>query len=227
MPIASANPATSSSTSSRSNRRATIRYPAFFDEVRRLVVHDPLAEFLGAAEGGRIDYGYADAVKLAGHSCPTVAAAYWMSLKALEALYPKALPERGGIRVDFRADRLSGVTGVIASVVTLLTGATHDTGFKGLAGQFDRRKRMYFLADIADEMRFTRLDSGAAVDVRADLQRVPFAARTPELMQKCLDGSASAAEAGEFRESWQARVRALLLEHGDDPEVFQVRPVAR
>jgi hypothetical protein len=58
-----------------------------------------------------------------------------------------------------RADRLSGVTGVIASVVTLLTGATHDTGFKGLAGQFDRRKLMYFLADIGDEMRFTRTDT--------------------------------------------------------------------
>lgn len=33
-------------------------------------MYDPLAEFLGAAEGGLIEYGYADAVKLAGHSCP-------------------------------------------------------------------------------------------------------------------------------------------------------------
>jgi hypothetical protein len=34
-------------------------------------------------------------------------------------------------------------------------------------------------------------------------------------------------ETAEFRECWQARVQALLLEHGDDPEVFVVRAVAR
>ncbi len=148
-----------------------------------------------------------------------------MTRRALLALYPDSLPERGAIRTDFRADRLSGVTGVIASVITLITGATHDTGFKGLAGCFDRRKLMYFLADISDEIRFTRLDTGAAVDVRSDLQKIPFAAGTPELMQKCLAGTASAAEAAEFRSNWQARVRSLLLEHGDDPEVFLLRAV--
>ena len=165
-------------------------------------------------------------MKLAGHSCPTVAAAYWRSLKALEALYPKALPERGGIRVDFRADRLSGVTGVIASVVTLLTGATHDTGFKGLAGQFDRRKRMYFLADIADEMRFTRLDSGAAVDVDSDLSHVPGHPDLPELFSRCLRGEADAAQLRRFGELWQQRVQRILLEHWDDDAVFSVRAVA-
>ena len=194
--------------------------------MRRLVVHDPLAEFLGATEGGLIEYGYVDAVRLAGHSCPTVAAAYWMTLKALEHLYPDSLPRRGGIRVDFRADRLSGVTGVIASVATLLTGATHDTGFKGIGGRFDRRKLQHFLADISDEIRYTRVDTGAAVDVSSHLQSVPFAARTAELMPKCLDGSASPDEVAEFRNAWQARVRALLLEHGDNPEVFVLRPVA-
>lgn len=199
-------------------------YPAFFDEVRSIVVHDPLAEFLGAAEGGLIEYRYLDAVKLAGHSCPTVAAAYWMTLKALEYLYPDALPERGGMRVDFRQDQLSGVTGVIANVVALLTGATHDTGFKGIAGRFDRRRLLYFSTDVAEEIRFTQIDTGQAVDVAARLQTVPFAPQTPALMQKCLDGSASPQETAEFRECWQARVRTLLLLHGDDPEVFVLRP---
>jgi hypothetical protein len=201
-------------------------FPAFFDEVRRIGVRDPLAEFLGAAEGGRIEYGYLDAVKLAGHSCPTVAAAYWMTLKALEHLYPDALPERGGIRVDFRQDQLSGVTGVIANVVSLLTGATHDTGFKGLGGQFERRRLLYFSADVAEEIRYTRIDSGQVVEVSAQLQSVPFAPQTFALMQKCLDGSATAQETAEFRACWQARVRTLLLQHGDDPEVFVLRAVA-
>ena len=201
--------------------------PAFYDQVRSLSVHDPLAGFLGAAEEGLIEYRYVDAVKLAGHSCPTVAAAYWMTLKALEHLYPDALPERGGIRVYFRQDQLSGVTGVIANVVSLLTGATHDTGFKGLGGRFDRRRLLYFSADVAEEIRYTRIDSGQAVEVAANLQSVPFAPQTPELMQKCLAGSATPQETAEFRECWQARVRTLLLAHGDDPEVFVLRPVGQ
>ena len=200
--------------------------PPFYGEVRSLTVHDPLAEFLGAAENGRIEYHYIDAVKLAGHSCPTVAAAYWMTLKALASLYPDSLPERGGIRVEFRQDRLSGVTGVIANVVAMLTGATHDTGFKGIGGRFDRRQLLYFSADVAEEIRFTRMDTGHAVEVAARMQSVPFAPRTPELMQKCLDGSATPEEASEFRENWQARVRALLLDHGDDAEIFPVKRLA-
>ena len=198
---------------------------AFYSQVRHLTVHDPLAEFLGAAENGRIEYRYIDAVKLSGHSCPTVAAAYWMTLKALESLYPDTLPQRGGIRVEFRQDQLSGVTGVIANVVAMLTGATFDTGFKGIGGRFDRRQLLYFSADVAEEIRYTRVDTGRAVDLAARLQLVPFAPQTGELMQKCLDGSATPDETAGFRKSWQARVRALLLEHGDDPEVFVVRPL--
>jgi len=201
-----------------------VQTPAFYDQVRSLSVYDPLAEFLGAAEGGLFDYRYVDAVKLAGHSCPTVAAAYWMTLKALEHLYPDALPERGGIRVEFRQDQLSGVTGVIANVVTLLTGATHDAGFKGLGGQFDRRRLLYFSTEVAEEIRYTRIDTGQAVEVAAQLQSVPFAPQTVSLMQKCLDGSATPQETAEFRDCWQARVRTLLLLHGDDPEVFVLRP---
>jgi len=53
-----------------------ITYPAFFDEVETITLHDPLAEFLGSASDGRIKYAYVDTVKLAGHSCPTVAGAY-------------------------------------------------------------------------------------------------------------------------------------------------------
>jgi hypothetical protein len=186
-------------------------------------VHDPLAEFLGASADGRIEYHYVDAVKLAGYSCPTVAAAYWMTLKALTVLYPDELPQRGAIRVDFREDRLNGVTGVIANVVSMLTGATHDSGFKGIGGRFDRRNLLHFATEVSDEILFTRMDTGASVEVAARLQSVPFAPDTPELMRKCLDGKALPEEAARFRHQWQARVRSLLLEHGDDPEVFVLR----
>src|SRR3990167_11471420 len=145
-------------------------YPKFFDAVPRISLYDPLAEFLGAAQGGILQYGYIDAVRLAGHSCPTVASAYWSTCKALAFLYPDSMPVRGDIRVEFSQDSTSGVTGVIANVVSMLTGATPETGFKGLAGRFDRRRLLSFAVDMPGEMRFTRLDTNQSVHVAANLQ---------------------------------------------------------
>ena len=199
-------------------------YPDFFDKVPRIILHDPLAEFLGATEEGILQYGYFDAVKLAGHSCPTVASAYWATYKALSFLYPDTMPVRGAIRVEFLQGSASGVTGVIANVVSMLTGATPETGFKGLAGQFDRRRLLFFAVDMPGEMRFTRLDTGRAVYVAANLQHVPGSPRVSELMASCLDHTATPAEIAEFHRLWQERVRSILLEYGDDPRVFSVTP---
>jgi len=199
-------------------------HPDFFDAVPKINLYDPLAEFLGATEGGILQYGYFDAVRLAGHSCPTVAAAYWMTYKALASLYSEAMPVRGDIRVEFSQGGTSGVTGVIANVVSMLTGAMADTGFKGIAGRFDRRDRLFFAVEMPGEMRFTRLDTNQAVNTAANLQRVPASPRMSPLIASCLANRATPEEAAEFRQLWQGRVRSILLDHGDDPEVFVVTP---
>jgi hypothetical protein len=201
-------------------------YPEFFAQVPTIRLRDPLAAFLGAATDGVIEYGYVDAVKLAGHSCPTVASAYAMTRRALQALYGEDLAERGAIRVQLRDAAGHGVTGVIANVVALLTGAAGETGFKGLAGQFDRRALLAFAADVPLQLRLRRTDSGAAVDVAANLADVAGDPRLPGLLQACLSGEAGADERRLFGELWQDRVRRILLEHGDDPEVFALRRVA-
>lgn len=201
-----------------------MNYPDFFDAVPKISLYDPLAEFLGATEGGILQYGYIDAVRLAGHSCPTVASAYWSTCKALAFLYPDTMPVRGDIRVEFSQGGTSGVTGVIANVVSMLTGATFESGFKGLGGRFDRRNLLFFSVNMPGEMRFTRLDTNQAVNVAANLQRVPASPRLPMLMANCMADTATSEETAEFRELWQARVRSILLEHGDDPEVFVVTP---
>lgn len=200
-----------------------MRTPAFFAEAPHITMFDPLAKFLGAAEGGIIEYRYVDAVKTAGHSCPTVASAWLMTMRALEALYPRDIAERGAIRVDFRHDSRSGVTGVIANIVTLVTGATHDSGFKGLAGRFNRRELLFFIAVVPEEIRFTRKDSGAAVDVAAHLEHVPGAPHMGELMAACITGRASDAVQREFGRLWQERVRAILVDHARDDAVISVR----
>lgn len=188
--------------------------PEFFVAVPRLRLRDPLAGFLGAAVDGVLEYGYLDAVKLAGHSCPTVAAAYALTRRALQALYGDQLPERGGIRVEFRDPRTAGVTGVIANVIGLLTGAGDGTAFKGIAGQFDRRGLMVFDVELPLEIRFSRVDTDVAVDALADLRRVPAAPGLAELMQVCLGGHPATDELRRFGEGsaagqWLGRPFAL------------------
>lgn len=199
--------------------------PHFFNEVRTIVLHDNLAEFLGAVEEGVIEFSYLDAVKLAGHSCPTVAGAYLMTAKALQALYPGSLPERGQIRVEFRESLANGVTGVIANVVGLITGAAQDGGFKGIAGRFERRNLMFSSREMAMEARFTRLDTGAGVEVAFRPEQVPSVPEMKESMQKALSTDATEEEKAAFGRLWQDRVKRILIDHADDPELVVLRPV--
>lgn len=198
-------------------------YPAFFDAVARITLYDPLAEFLGTAGSGRIEYGYLDAVKLAGHSCPTVAGAYLMTRQALGRLYPDSLPQRGGIRVEFGTAQGDGVTGVIAAVTGLLTGAAGEGGFKGLAGRFSRRNLLAFAAGDPAEIRFSRFDTGARVAVAYHPEAVPAPPELQALMQKMLAGAASDAERTEFGRLWQMRVKRILIDHCDDPALLVCR----
>lgn len=200
-------------------------HPEFFDRVPSVKLRDPLARFLGASDDGVLEYRYVDAVKLAGHSCPTVASAYWLTCKALAALYGTALPERGAIRVSFQQDRANGVTGVIANVVSLLTGAAGDGGFKGIGGRFDRRDLLAFSAEIPLQMRFTRTDDGACADVTAHLSRVPADPEQAGLLQRWVAGESTPEETLRFGALWQERVRRILIDHADDPAVFEVRLV--
>jgi len=175
----------------------------------RIAMRDPLAEFLGAAEEGRLVYTFADAVKLTGHSCPTVAGAWLATRRALAELFPGETPERGAIRVELRGRLDEGVTGVIASVASLVTGAAAEGGFKGLAGRFERCGLLAFGAPIASELRFTRLDTGRSVDV--DLPRAASAsAELIAALRGALSAEASAQERRAFARAWQARVAELL-----------------
>lgn len=197
-------------------------FPAFFEQVPALHATDPLAALLGAADAGRIVYRYADAVRLAGHSCPTVAGAWLMASQALRRLFHEATPVRGAIRVELREARAAGTSGVVANVFSLLTGAGDEGGFKGLNGRFARRGLIYFGVAIQGDARFTRLDTGAMVELAYDPSRVPPDPAMPPLMQKVMSGQADAAEQAEFGRLWQDRVRRLLLEHGDDAEVVRI-----
>lgn len=200
-----------------------MRYPTFFDAAPVIELYDPLSVFLGAVTDGVIEYRYTDVVRFAGHSCPTVACAFLMTRAGLNALYPNAVPRRGDVRVEVRAKASDGTAGVVAAVAGFITGAAQEGGFKGIGGRFKRRGLLEFGAAIGAEMRFTRTDNGEAVELEAD---AGVASPDPELgylLSACVDGTAGAHDSERFRTLWQERVRALLLEHADDPACIVCR----
>lgn len=199
-------------------------FPAFFAEAPTLTVRDPLALFLGAASQGLIEYRYSDVVRLAGHSCPTVAGAYLMVLNGLRALHGSELPVRGEIEVSMAGAADSGVTGVIASVAQLLTGAAAETGFQGIGmgRRFARQGLLKFAEPVDGELGLRRRDTGSAVQVRLDASVVPWDAEMRPLMLRAVMGSASPEELERFGQLWQERVRRMLIEHATDPRMIQV-----
>lgn len=111
-----------------------MKTPDFFSLIPSITLIDPLAEVLGAAENGIVEYFYEDVVKLAGHSCPTVAGAYLMVRLGIQSLYSEKTPVRGEIKVLIKGKLGDGVVGVIANVASMITGATEKGGFHGLEG---------------------------------------------------------------------------------------------
>ncbi|SCX60049.1 hypothetical protein [Nitrosospira sp. Nsp1] len=201
-------------------------YPDFYEQAPVVRTRDPFAEMLGAAQDGMLEYHYADAVRLAGHSCPTVAGAFLMGRAALATLFPDEPAERGAIAIHMPAPESEGTTGVTAQVLTLLTGAASDNGFHGIQGRFRRKGLLSFAERREGEaISFKRLDTGAGVTVSLDVSSVPSDPAQGARMAAILYGNADDAQRAAFANAWQDRVRLLLLEFADDPRVIRVTPV--
>lgn len=186
-------------------------YPHFYTQVPPIKLYDPLSEFLGAFDNGHLTISYLDCVKLAGHSCPTVAGAYLMAREGLHALYGGALPERGSVKVEMKENIAEGVTGVVCHVISFIVGAGDISGFKGIQGKFSRDNLLFFDADIPTEVKLTRLDTKQSVN----LSYTPSSIKPDEimmpLMEKNLKGLASQEEKVTFGKLWQERVEKILL----------------
>ncbi len=198
-------------------------FPDFFADVPIITLHDPLAVFLGASKSGMMTYAYADAVKLAGHSCPTVAGAYLMVRRGLRHLYGDDVPARGAIKVYLRDPRDQGTTGVIAAIATLLTGAAPETGFGGIGPhrRFTRRDLLHFDAPIDGLMALRRCDNERGVVLDFDMSAVPAAREMQALFPQVVAEQGNKDEQARFATLWQARVEQMLIEHADDPALVQ------
>ncbi len=188
---------------------------SFYEDVESIILRDPLAEFLGAIEEGEeIAYTYTDAVKLAGHSCPAVSGAFKITQKALKALYGGKTPVRGEISVKVLGSVDDGANGPISQVISLITGAAPETGFAGLSGRFERKRKLIFDEKNTEPNTFvfTRDDTKKSVKVTYHPERLPQREGIGRLFTKCIADTASKKQREEFQDMWQERVKAVLFE---------------
>ena len=114
------------------------------------------------------------------------------------------------------------MAGVIGNVISQITGATDKSGFKGLNGNFARHSLMFFSTDVNSSARFTRLDNNKSVDIFYNPSSVmPNPAMQP-LMQKVMQGVATAEEFKEFGTLWQDRVERICK---DPSAVIEVKEI--
>ena len=190
-----------------------MKYPDFFDTIENIVVYDDLCEFLGVNENGMLEFSYADIVKSAGHSCATVAGAYLMAQKGLQALYKEETPHRGKIKVELQKSTRDENSGVVGAVISNITGATSDFGFGGIpTGKYNRRDLLFFEVEMNHDLSLTRLDTGEKVYVDYKPQKVvnPMA-----ILKSAIKPDATQEDKESFPQRFQKMVQTVF-ENADE-----------
>lgn len=187
-----------------------MQYPYFYTQVSPIQLYDPLSDFLGAFNEGKLTVSYLECVKLAGHSCPTVAGAYLMAKEGLKALYRNELPQRGAIKLEMKTGKATDTSGVTANIIAYIIGASDVGGFKGIQGNFSRDNLLFFNADIPTEVKLTRLDTEESVNLAYDPSNIKPNENMMSLMNKYLNNLASKEEQENFKKLWQERVEKIL-----------------
>ena len=183
-----------------------MKYPEFYNNIEHIVLKDELSAILGASEEGIIDISYLEIVKMAGHSCPTVAGSYLMALKGLKALFIGDLPKRGEIKVELKGT-LEDNESVVGMVLSNITGATDNTGFLGIQGKYNRRGLMFYGANIEANIRLTRVDTGKSVEVSYSPSKI----KNPKVItQSAFAPNATSENKKVFAKEWQAIVEDIF-----------------
>lgn len=196
-------------------------------DVDPIEIRDPVAEALGVLEpGDPFVISYTDAVKEAGHSCPTASGAYRIAQLGLDALYSDGYPVRSEIEVQAAGVRDDAAYGVMSRIISHITGASEDDGFGGLAGGYGgRRDLLVFDAFDPDTpeptYRFRRTDTNETVEVTYHVSGVPGEGPAIGNLQEILDGSASDQQREAFADVWHRRVQVVL----SDDSLFIVEKV--
>ncbi len=208
--------------------KSTVWRQDFYKDVEPIRLLEPLAHLLGAqSPEGVFVFHFTDAILTAGHACPAVSGAYKLTAKALKTLYGDELPVRGEIQVLIKGGPEDLAYGPQAQVISLITGASGPTGFKGLGGRFSRKNKLLF--DPAhtefNTFIFSRADTpdtGEAVKVTYNPQAIKPDPRMSDLSPLVIKGTATKEEHDLFISLWQENVRKILLEEDKYPGLFTI-----
>jgi len=113
--------------------------------------------------------------------------------------------------------------GLTVEVVDDAALAEQGFGGMGMNRRFARRDLLAFNGNIDGTLALRRHDTGATAEINYHAQRVPFAPQMAEVMPKAVSGTASDEELRLFKELWQGRTRAILIDHADDDELIEIR----
>ncbi|MBF0369801.1 MAG: hypothetical protein HQL52_10120 [Magnetococcales bacterium] len=188
-----------------------------FPDTPVIQFQDPLGDLLGAGEDA-FHYTFNDAVKLAGHACPTVAGAFLLVKRAVEILYPDSPPQRGDIEIKVSGGVAEGVNGPMSQVMTLLTGAAAENGFKGLGGLHAREGLLSFdSGEPHPPTRFTfkSRSNGRSTSLVYSPQGFPPAPEMGPALQAILSGNDDPQVREQFQNAWRGRVLAILADGGE------------
>ncbi len=189
-----------------------------------IMMRDALIEMVGQTSGP-IPYYYEEAVKLSGHSCMIVAAAWTMTRVALEELYQNGeVPVRGQIAIKMPGAEDEWNIGVFGEVMTFITGASPKTGFsgsifaKGNPLSIRQNKMVYTEEPVGTKppkmkFIFTRIDTGKSVAASWNIMLVQPPTNEKILAKpayKLASGAATSEEAETFNKNWNDAAHFLL-----------------
>ena len=98
--------------------------------------------------------------------------------------------------------------GIVASVLSNITGATSDYGFGGIpTGEFNRRDLLFFEADIHTDVRLTRLDTNASVGINYLPQTV---VNPMQILMSAIGPDATEKDKETFPDRFQEMVQILF-----------------
>lgn len=200
-----------------------MQFPEYYQQIEKIQLFDPLAEILGSSNEGIINFTFADAVRFAGHGCPTVGGAYLMILAGVKLLFKNQLPVRGMLEVHMNQAKDSGTTGVIAAVAGFILGASDEGGFKGLAGMHFRNNLIKFSQDFKGHMRLVRIDSGESIILEYHPEIVPGNQLTGLLLDKILKNLATNEEKKAFQTIWNQRLEKIMVNEFSNPNLIITR----
>lgn len=200
-----------------------MKFPTYYDKIAKIKLFDPLAEVLGSSDDGTFEFCFADAVRFAGHGCPTVGGAYLMTYFGLKALYNDEVPTRGMIEVHLNQAKEQGTTGVVAAVVGSIIGASDEGGFKGLGGQFFRNNLIKFSQSFLGSLKFVRIDTREHIIVDYNPQIISGDPMTGFLLEKILRNVATNEEKQKFTALWNKRLEAIMVDEFFNPQLIGIK----